>query len=204
MIRSLISIRMDYYILFGIIAVIVGLGGFVPYYRDILKGNTKPHAFSWLIWGLVQIIAFFAQISKGGGAGAWLVGVGGLACLSIFVFALFRGEKEIVLLDKVSLVLALIGIVLWAITSNPLNAVILAVIVDALGFVPTYRKAYKKPKEETLITYFLSGLGFAISISALQAISLTTVLYPISVVITNSGFIAMVMLRRNVQDKKVH
>ena len=136
--------------------------------------------------------------------GAWLVGAGGLACLLIFVFALFRGEKEIVLLDKACLVLALIGIVLWAITSNPLTAVILAVIIDGLGFVPTYRKAYKKPKEETLITYLLGGLGFVISISALQAISLTTVLYPASVVLTDSGFIAMVMLRRNSQRRKIH
>ena len=187
---------MEYHILLGVLAAVVGLVGFFPYYRDIIKGSTKPHAFSWLIWGLVQAIAFFAQLSKGGGAGAWLTGVGGSACLIIFVIALFRGEKEIVLLDKICLVLALFGIVLWATTSSPLGAVIIAVLVDAIGFVPTYRKAFKKPKGETPMTYALSGAGFAISLFALQAINFTTVLYPASLVLTNFAFVIMVMIRR--------
>ena len=188
---------MEYHILLGAIAIIVGLSGFIPYFIDIIHGKTKPHAFSWLIWSLSPTIVFSAQISRGGGAGAWLAAAQAVACLMVFAIALFRGEKEIVLLDKACLLAALLGVGLWAVMNNPLYAVVLITMVDAVGFVPTFRKSRKRPSEETLIMYALNGLGFAISLFALQAISLTTVLYPASLVLTNFTFVVMVMMRRS-------
>jgi hypothetical protein len=186
----------DYRILLGVAAVAVGLVGFIPYFWDILHRRTKPHAFSWLIWALIVSVTFFAALSKGGGIGECVVGGTALACFLVFVTALFRGEKEIVLLDKLSLAAALMGILFWAVTNNPLNAVMIAVLVDAIGWVPTFRKAYKKPHEETLSMYALSGIGFAISLFALQAVNATTVLYPAYAVVANLAFVAMAMARR--------
>ena len=187
---------MAYQVILGIIAAAIGAGGFIPYLQDILKKRTKPHAFSWFIWGVIQVAVFFAQLSKGGGAGAWLTGAGALGCLAIFAIALPRGEKEITGLDKACLFSALFGMALWAITSDPLGTVIIAALVDALGFVPTFRKAYKKPMEETLKTYAMNVISFSISLFALQALNYTTAIYPASLVLTNGLFVAMVMIRR--------
>lgn len=192
---------MDYYVLLGILAVIVGLVGFIPYYIDIIRRRTKPHAFSWFVWSLILFIGFSAQISKGAGSGAWITGAQAAACFTVFVFSLFLGEKEIVLLDKVSLLAALFGIGLWVLLNNPLYSVIVVTIVDAVGFIPTYRKAYKKPREETIKMYALSGTGFGISLLALQAVNLTTVLYPASLILTNWLFVIMVMIRRHTLGK---
>jgi uncharacterized protein with PQ loop repeat len=186
----------EYYTLLGTAAIVVGLSGFIPYLIDIMRGKTKPHAFSWFIWSLAPSVVFFAQTSRGGGAGAWIAAAQAVACLTVFVSALFRGEKEIVPLDMACMVVALFGVGLWAVMNNPLYAVVLITIVDAVGFVPTFRKSRKKPSEETLIMYALNALGFAISLFALQAISLTTVLYPASLVLTNFTFVIMVTTRR--------
>jgi hypothetical protein len=187
---------MDYKTVLGIIAIAVGFVSYIPYFRDIFLGQTKPHMFSWFVWAVLEGTAFFAQLSKGAGAGAWVTGTTSILCLSVFVVSLSRGEKDITLSDKLSLVGALLGIVLWYFSRNALTAVILVSITDFLGFVPTFRKSYFKPREETAKLYAMSVLKLAFSLFALQSFNLTTALYPISLILTNASFITMVLLRR--------
>jgi uncharacterized protein with PQ loop repeat len=192
---------LEYHVILGIIATVIGLIGYATYFKDIIKKRIKPHAFSWFIWGILQSLVFFAQTSKGAGAGAWAVGAPALLNFIIFVIAIFRGEKEITRLDKASLLLALLGIALWAITTDPLWSVIIATGVDVVGFVPTVRKSYKKPNEEAVTEFALSAISFGISLFALQSVNMTTVLYPASLVVTNTVFVAMVMIRRGFRLK---
>ncbi len=190
---------LEYQIILGIIAPIIGLIGSVPYFRSMLKKETKPHAFSWLIWGTIQAVIFFAQTSNNGGAGAWTVGVGAIFCFTVFAFALFEGEKEITNLDKTSLIVAIFGIALWIITTNPVYSVIILTGVDVVGFIPTFRKSYKKPQEEAASLYAFGAISFGMSIFALQTINITTALYPASVVFTNTLFVITVLRWRLVK-----
>ena len=137
----------------GIFAIVIGIYSYIPYFRDIVAGRTKPHAFSWFVWALLTGIAFFAQLHGKGGAGAWV-------------------------------------------TDDPVGSVILITIIDALAFVPTFRKSYHKPNEETASTYSLSALKFAVAIAALSTVSVTTALYPLSLVVTNGVFVMMLLSRR--------
>ncbi|MFN3716380.1 MAG: hypothetical protein ACK4R8_06615 [Thiobacillus sp.] len=47
---------------------------FVPYFRSVFSGTTRPHVFSWVVWGSNTSVAFVATLSAGGGAGAWALG----------------------------------------------------------------------------------------------------------------------------------
>jgi predicted neutral ceramidase superfamily lipid hydrolase len=183
-------------IIFAVIATILGLIGYIPYISDIFKGKTKPHIFSWFIWGLLTAIGFLAQVVGGAGPGAWVTGVTALICFLITALAFNRGEKNITRGDWFCFVGALFGIVLWVTTDNPLSAVILITIIDAVAYIPTFRKAYHKPFEETLIEYILSSLKFVVALFALDAFTLVTALYPVSLVITNGAFAIMVIVRR--------
>jgi hypothetical protein len=187
---------LDYRVLLGGIAAVLGVIGFLPYFRNLLGGKTKPHTFSWLIWGVLSTITFTAQVVSGAGPGAWIIAVAAILSLGVFVIAIFKGEKEITRVDEISLGAAGFGIVLWIVTTNPLWSVIIVSIVDAVGYIPTFRKTYKQPYEETLSLYFLSSISFVISLFALQVVSLTTALYPTSLIATNIVFISMVLMRR--------
>lgn len=189
---------MDYKTILGIIAVAIGLAGYIPYFRNIFYGKTKPHVFSWFVWSLLEGTAFFAQVSKGAGAGAWVTGVTALLCFGVFVAAISRGEKNITRLDWMSLVGAFLGLALWAVTDNSLYAVVLVSTTDLLGFIPTFRKSYHKPYEETATLYALSSLKLAVALFALESYNLTTVLYPASLVLTNAVFVTMLLMRRKV------
>jgi hypothetical protein len=186
----------DYKTLLGGLAVLIGFLSYIPYFRDILKSKTKPHAFSWLVWSVLTGIAFFAQIVKDAGAGSWINAGTAIMCFAVFVLALVKGERNIKNADVWSLVGAGAGLVLWLLTDNPVMAVILVTLIDALGFFPTFRKSYYKPHEETLSTFVVSTIKYAISLIALQSYSVTTWLFPASLVLTNGLFVVMLIFRR--------
>jgi hypothetical protein len=75
------------------LAIIISIIAYIPYFRDIFKGKTKPHAFSWLIWSVMLTIAFIAQLVEEGGAGAWVTGATAILCSAVFTLALFKGGE---------------------------------------------------------------------------------------------------------------
>jgi len=192
---------MDYKAALSLVAIAIGIVGYVPYFRDIFGNKTKPHAFSWLVWGVLTAIAFAGQITANGGAGAWVTGFTALVCFVIFALALIKGTKEFPLTDWLCLAGCVISLILWALTNDPLTAIILVTIIDMLGFLPTFRKTYLQPQTETTFTYTMSGIKFFIAILALREYSVTTVLYPLSLVITNLVFVIMVKVRRTQLSK---
>ncbi len=187
---------MEWQIIFGSIAVILGLFQYLPYAFDVFRGKTKPHAFSWFAWGLPTGIILFAQIADGGGAGVWATGVTALLCTLIFILSLFRGERNIVFIDWVSLSCSVVAIAAWTVTSDPLWAVILVTATDLFGFVPTIRKSVLKPEEETITTYIVGGSKWIFSMMALNTFSAVTLIYPLAMVIANWGFAVMLKVRR--------
>ncbi len=180
----------------GLIAAIIGLVGYVPYYRDIFRGATKPHPFSWVGFALMLGITFIAQVVTGAGAGAWVTGVSALGVLGIAILSFSKGERDITLFDWMCFGGALIGVALWRLTSDPLAAVLIITVTDTLAFAPTYRKAYYRPQEETASLFVLSALKYLISLFALNSFNLTTALFPISLVLSNTLFVGLIFLRR--------
>ncbi|MGD0637748.1 MAG: hypothetical protein ABSA72_06890 [Nitrososphaerales archaeon] len=187
---------MEFQIVLGTISAVLVLVGYLSYFKEVLFGGAKSHAFSWLIWGVLNTIVFLASTSKGAGAGAWAVGVSGGLNFIIFGIAMFKGEKEITLSDKACLLAALLGIVVWGITTDPLWSVIILTLVDVDGSIPTFRKAYKRPAEESVTIFFLSAISYFISLFALGTISLVTFLYPATLVVADAIFVLMVLYRR--------
>ena len=62
----------EYHAALGFVAVAIGVIGYIPYYRDIFRGTTKPHPFTWVGFGLLNGVTFVAQIVTGAGPGAWV------------------------------------------------------------------------------------------------------------------------------------
>lgn len=187
---------MELKLAFAVIANIITVVGYAPYIWNIFAGRTKPHAFSWLIWFLLTGIAFFAQAVSGGGTGSWVTGFSALVSGVIFVLAVFKGTREYTRTDLVSLGVAGVAIVLWLVTDNPLLSVLLVTVTDAVGFIPTFRKSYNRPDEETALAYGMAALKFGLSLFALQSYSLTTWLYPASLVLMNGLFTSLLLVRR--------
>lgn len=189
--------------LLATVAIAVTFAMFVPYIRSIRQGRTRPHAFSWIIWALVTFVVFLAQLAGHGGAGAWPIGVSGLITIYIALLAWRAvGDRHITLMDWVFLMVALSALPVWALTADPLSAVILLTCVDLAGFGPTFRSAYLNPHHEPVAFYLLGTLRNGLAIAALQHYSLTTVLFPAAVAASNLVFVAMAVWRRQQQGDR--
>ena len=190
---------MMYKELYSAIAIALTFIAFFPYIRSILKEETKPHVFSWVIWGSTTFIVFLAQLKDGGGIGAWPIGVSGLITIYVaFLAYLKKSDKTITLIDWCFFLSAMASLPTWYFTSDPLWAVVILTAVDLLGFGPTLRKAYFHPYEENLTFFSIFMARNLIVIMALEYYSLTTVLFPAVIAGACFALIVIVMFRRRI------
>lgn len=160
-------------------AIALTFVAYFPYVRSILRGESKPHVFSWVIWGLTTFIVFFAQLQDGGGPGAWPIGVSGLISIGVAFLAWRRRERSsITISDWLFFAVALASIPLWYFTETPLWSVITLTFAEVLGFGPTLRKVYVRPHEENLTFWSILTARNLIAIAALDHLSWITILFP--------------------------
>jgi hypothetical protein len=186
----------DYRTLLGALALIVGVAGYVPYIRDTLKGTTKPHPFTYFIQALVGSISFAAQLAKDAGPGAWAMGIPVVLGIVTAGLSLTKGERSITRRDWYCLIAAFVAIGIWRLTSDPLYAVLIVMVVNTFAFIPTFRKAYWKPREETALSYSLGVMRSTISIPALLAFNAVTILPLAYHIVSNVALVAMLLVRR--------
>jgi hypothetical protein len=172
----------------GLIAAGLVLVGYIPYIRDILKGLTKPHVFSWALWAIVTGIAFSLQVSANAGPGSLVTLAAALMCLVVLGLGMKQGKKNIKPIDGIFLFLALISLGLWLLAKQPVLSIILVTLIDIFGFLPTVRKSIDDPYSETLSFYWINTFRFGLAIIALNEYSIITALYPVSWSLINFTF----------------
>ncbi len=48
----------------GIAAALVGIADTFPYMRDTLRGSTRPHRGTWLVWSVLAVLVCFSQEAR--------------------------------------------------------------------------------------------------------------------------------------------
>jgi hypothetical protein len=188
---------MDMKTLFGFASLLVAALGYIPYISDVLRGKTKPHAYSWLVWSVLAVVGFGIQVQGDGGAGTWLLGLTALVTLFVFILSFKFGHTDIRPIDTYSLIAAGVIFVFWLVVKQPLVTVALITVIEAVGgFFPTFRKSYKNPYEETALLYGIYAVSIAFSLLALKTYSSTNVLYPACVFFMDISLVAFLLIRR--------
>lgn len=170
---------------------------FVPYFRSILAGTTRPHVFSWVVWGTNTSVAFVATLSAGGGAGAWAVGFSAAITLAVAALAwVRRADVQITRSDWGFFLAGLAAIPLWFVASDPLWAIVVVTAVELSGFAPTIRKSWQQPWSEPVSFLAILIVRNALVIAALGERTLTTVLFPAAMASACALLIAILLWRR--------
>jgi hypothetical protein len=180
----------------AVIAALLAIAGNVPYLIDIVKGRVKPHPYTWLVWTIVSCIIFFGQLAKGAGIGSLPTAASEIFTVIIFILSIRHGFKGIRRIDTLFLVIALMGIIPWALTKDPTVSVIIAVSIDLIAFVPTLRKTWEYPKTETPILYSSNVLRHILALFSLQAYNIATTLHSIAMITTNIVMTGMILFRK--------
>lgn len=193
---------MVYKELFNAIAIILTVVSFYPYIRSIYKGETKPHYFSWVIWGLTTTLSAFTELAGGGSIGAYSVLLSGILCFYTAYLA-YKQERayKIDLNDWFFFYAALGSLVVWFFTGNPLWAAIILTLVDGFGFVPTFKKAFYYPQEENLSFYVIITIRNFFAIFAMEHYNVTTTLFLWVITILGIILILFILYRRQILQK---
>lgn len=139
----------------GIVSGVVGLAGYGPYVRDILRYQTKPERTSWLIWTLEYAVLCGAQIDKGARAAAWLAGLQLAGVVVVYGLSLKYGVGEFDRRNQLLLACTVAALAAWLFTSSASIAICILITVETIGVFLTIVKAYKQPGSETLTMWLL-------------------------------------------------
>ncbi len=180
----------------GIAAAALAFVAYAPYIRDIFRGSTKPHVFSWLLWAFLTAIISALQISSGSGWGSLTTLSITLISLFIFFSALKDGKKLIKKVDVVFFVMGLLSILLWLVVKQPVWSMLLLVTIDILAFAPTIRKSWNAPYSETLATYIIVIFRHILAVFAIREYNIITSLFPATWIIANTFFATLLIVRR--------
>ncbi len=181
--------------IFSVVAAILGVVGFLPYLRDVYRGITKPHVYTWFVWLITQSIAIAAAF-RGGGGLILNLAVGLFFMFIIFLLSFKKGTKNITKSDTVVLVSALVAIVVYFQLDKPLLAVIMVSLIDFLGYIPTFRKTFEEPWSETVGTWAVFVVSNILAIVALQEYNFLTVTYLVTITTANAIITAICLIRK--------
>lgn len=183
----------------AIIGAGIAIVGNVPYLLDVIKKRIQPHPYTWLVWSIVSGVTFFGALAKGAGVGAIPTGAAEIFTIIIFFFSLRYGFKNIRRIDTYFLIIALLGLIPWALTKDPTISVIIVVTIDLVAFIPTLRKTWKQPRTETPVLYGMNVVRHILTLFSLQAYNIATMLHSIAMIIVNS-FMTFMIIRGKKKD----
>lgn len=171
------------------------------YFYFIFKNKIKPHAITYLVWSIILGLNLAILIRSGVGLGTVLIATNFLGCAGIFFICLF---KKYIVYDKwdwLCFGLAILAVLLWLLTNTPIYSVVLSCIIDFLALLPSFRKSFNKPNEDSSLTFFISGLEYLLSLPSYGIFSLVTLLYPVTVLTLDFSYSLLIFVRR-IQIKK--
>jgi hypothetical protein len=156
------------YELLGIASGVIGIAGYVPYVRDILRRSTQPDRISWLIWALEYAMLLAAQSAKGATSSLWLGGLQLVGVIIVFALSFKFGVGRLDRYKAILLACICAALATWLSASNAVIAIIILLGVESTGVALTVAKVYQQPNSETLSTWFLISIAGAIGITAVQ------------------------------------
>jgi hypothetical protein len=184
----------DWHLLLGSFAGILTLAAIAPYIRDILHGTTRPNIVSYVLWSSLILISILAQVSAGASWSlALLIGdflstatVVGL-CLAGYGYGKY-GRLELACFG-----IAVLAVVSWQLTQEPLLAIILATVADLTAAIPTILKAYRDPWSEVPGPWLIMAVASALAIASTTIFDGANLIFPAYLLLVNglTGFLAL-------------
>jgi hypothetical protein len=168
----------DIFPVLGVLAGAVGVADTIPYVRDILRGSTRPHRGTWLIWGVLAIVVCLSQRADGASWSLIMAGTQAVMTSLIFMLAIRHGEGGVTSIEIIMIVVAGAGVTGWILADQPIIAIACVVAADLIGAAMMVPKTRRAPESETLVTFALASLGGALAAGAVGTIDVSLLLYP--------------------------
>ena len=178
----------------GVLGALAGIANTIPYIRDILRGTTRPHRGTWLIWAILAVIACLSQRAAGASWSMIMTATQAILTAVVVVLATRYGQGGIDRRDVSLIAIAAAGVAGGVLASQPAVAIACVIAADLTALAMMTPKAYSDPHSETLTTYALASVGGALAASAVDTPDPCVLAYPIYYCIINA--VTAILLHR--------
>jgi hypothetical protein len=165
------------------------------YIHSIFKRETRPHRTTRFVLLLITAISTWALFGSRG-AGFWLALASTVQAAAVFAISIKRGMGGWARLDVSCLVLALIGIVVWRTTGQPIVGLYVSILADFIGYVPALAKTYKYPHTEDWRFFAIDTVASIFSLAALNHFSALSASYPAYIFLANFSMVVLIFDRK--------
>lgn len=176
---------------------------YISYEWAMIKGRAKPHRTTRLVILLITTLGFFSLFAQGDRVVVWFLGICAVQSLVMFLMSFKYGMGGWALIDVLCLAIAIVGIVLWRVTSNPALALYAAVVADIAGMIPALIKTFRLPDTEYYLSYIFDVLAIIFTILAVRNGGFNEYLYPVYLFLVNGLMLVFILrpkLRREGQN----
>ena len=182
----------------GVLGGMAGIANTIPYVRDTVRGTTRPHRGSWLIWSVLAVIACLCQRADGASWSVLMTGTQAILTGLVFLLAIRYGEGGMSATDLSLIGLAGVGVIGWILSREPIAALGCVIAADLIAFAMMTPKVRSDPHSETLSTYALASLGGAFAAGAVSEPDLSMLLYPAYFCLVNGATALLIHRRRTI------
>ncbi len=180
--------------LFGIVAGILSFAAYALYIFATLRGTTKPNRATWWILTLVGLMIAASYYVAGARDTMWVALSYVLGPAIIAVLSLKYGEGRWERLDQVCLAGALISAVVWYFSESALIVLLINILMDFLGLLPTIKKSYLRPEGEDRAAWTLESFAGMFNIFAIERWTFAIAFYPLYLLVMN-GIVTLLLYR---------
>ncbi len=181
---------------FGVVAGLLGVLDTIPYVRDMLRGSTRPHRGTWLIWSVLACTVCFSQRADGATWSLVMATTQAVLTTGIFVLSVRWGYGGVSIGDLAAVGIAGSGVLVWLTADEPVLATLCVVGVDLVAVLMMVPKAYRDPHSETLSTFTLGSLSGLFAAFAVGVPDLSLLFYPVYYCAVNGALAVLIVRRR--------
>lgn len=185
-----------------LLGALIGAAGLYPYIKSTINGSVRPQLVTWSIWTVLAGVLTISSLQQGQIASAALSAQAFVSCLIIVSLGWRGGLIRLTQLDILCLIGAVAGIGSLVVLRDPTTALFVAVAVDAIAFIPTFRHAWESPEEESLICFALSATSatLALTVAIMHQNQFDGLVYPLYAVLFNSATVIILLISRQVPE----
>jgi hypothetical protein len=165
--------------LFGLIAGLLSIVAFIPYIIAIIRKRAKPNRATWIIWSVMSFVIAISYYASGARETIWVAVAYAIGSTITAILSIKFGEGGWTKFDRFCLVGSALSILLWLITKQPMVALIINIIIDLLGALPTMKKSYLNPSGEDKLTWTLFELANIINLFAITSLKFSIMIFPV-------------------------
>lgn len=160
------------------LALVFGIGCFVPYIMAIIRKKTKPMKATWLIWASLDTITIAGMSIENSINGQILAAV--IGAWIVFFLSLRFGIAGWTRLDMICLVSVGASILFWWLFNSPLLGIVICLLANFIGSIPTVCSVWKNANHENKLAWVLGTIASMCALGSISNWTLSHYAQPVS------------------------